>query len=365
MPNFLHGVEVLEVTDGPRPITTVSSSVIALVGSGSVHADFPADTPVLLTSARGVAAKLGETSWMTKAIEAVFKQTGAIVVVVRTTGGDTGVAGSQSDGTGVWALLDARNRVGYAPRIVVAEDADSLTTLDDVKSVVAKLKAVAVISLADSATATDATTWATANGNDRTYLVWPTINGGEDAAPYVAGVIAKTDNDLGFWWSPSNKEIIGITELDMPVDWELGEVACTANVLNEGNVATFIRNGGFRLWGNRVKATDQRYQFLVVRRTADLIFDSIKRAHLWAVDRGITKTYLADVAEEVTAYLRDLKGLGAVLGGACWPDPDLNTPTTIESGQVFFTFDFTPTYPAERVTFRAMLVNDYVSEILS
>lgn len=34
-----------------------------------------------------------------------------------------------------------------------------------------------------------------------------------------------------------------------------------------------------------------------MRRTADLINDSLLRAHLWAVDRNITKTYIDDVIE--------------------------------------------------------------------
>ncbi len=31
--NFLHGVEVLEIDTGPRPISTVRSSVIGIVGN--------------------------------------------------------------------------------------------------------------------------------------------------------------------------------------------------------------------------------------------------------------------------------------------------------------------------------------------
>jgi phage tail sheath protein FI len=56
-------------------------------------------------------------------------------------------------------------------------------------------------------------------------------------------------------------------------------------------------------------------------------------------------------------------GIEAILGGDCWADPDLNTPDQIAQGKVYFDFDFTPPFPAEHVTFRSHLVNDYVKEI--
>jgi uncharacterized protein len=66
----------------------------------------------------------------------------------------------------------------------------------------------------------------------------------------------------------------------------------------------------------------------------------------------------------VNAYLRFLTSLGAILGGKCWADPDLNTPDQIAQGKVYFNFDFTPPYPAEHITFRSHLVNDYLTEIV-
>lgn len=363
---FLHGVEVVEITDGPRPIRTVRSSVIGLVGTATGSpAGFPLNTPVLVTSA-SAAASLGASSYLGKAIEAIYKQAGALVVVVRVASASD-VAGSVSELTGVHALRSAQSTLGYTPRIIVAEGASEATVIDDVKSVAASLRAVAVVGLDSSEieTATDATAWSSLNGNERTYTLWPFVNGGQDPAPFVAGVIARSDNDRGFWWSPSNQEVFGIESMDKPVDFQLGDSTSLANVLNEGNVATFIREGGFRLWGNRSGSTDPKYAFLSVRRTADLIFDSILRAHLWAVDRNITKTYLEDVSEGVNAYLRTLQNLGAVIGGTCWPDPDLNSPANIAQGKVYFNFDFTPPYPAEHVTFRAILTQDYLSEIIS
>lgn len=327
--------------------------------AGGTSSSFPIDTPVLVTSPYGIDDKLGADTYLGKALEAIYKQAGAVVVVVRT----EDVAGDATDLTGVYALKRAQSVVGYTPRIVIAEGADTETTIDDVKAAVSSLRAVAIVGL-DVASATAATTWVTDNANERTYALWPFINGGEDPAPFIAGVIAKSDNDRGFWWSPSNQEVFGIESLDYPVDFQLGDTTSLANILNEGNVATFIRQGGFRLWGNRTGSIDPKWAFLSVRRTADIINDSILRAHLWAVDRNITKTYFEDVTESVNAYLRSLENQGAILGGQCWPDPDLNSPDQLALGKVYFNFDFTAPYPAEHITFRSALVNDYLVDLV-
>ena len=136
------------------------------------------------------------------------------------------------------------------------------------------------------------------------------------------------------------------------------------NVLNGNEVTTIIREDGFRLWGNRTCSADPQWAFLSIRRTADVIHDSLQRTHLWTVDRAITRTYLTDVAEGANGYLRALTAQGAILGGRCWPDPDLNSPANIAQGKVYFDFDFTPPYPAESITFQSTLTHEYLTELL-
>lgn len=328
---------------------------------GAVESSFPLNTPVLVTSHRDIDAKVGANSYLGKALEAIFKQAGAVVAVVRCNNIDGADA---TEMTSVYALKKAQTALGYVPRIIVCEDADLI--IEDVKATADSLRAVAIVGLKIGAVAnaTAATAWVTSNANERTYTLWPSINGGEDPAPYVAGVLAKSDNERGFWWSPSNQEVFGITSLDSPVDFQLGDSTSLANVLNEGKVTTFIRQGGFRVWGNLTGSIDAKWQFLSVRRTADIINDSILANHLWAVDRNITRTYLEDVAGGVNDYLAFLTNLGAIIGGQCWPDPDLNSPDQIALGKVYFNFEFTPPYPAQTVTFRSILTNDYLAELV-
>jgi hypothetical protein len=57
---FLHGVEVLEIDAGPRPIQTVRSSVIGIIGTAPLADEtaFPLNTPVMIAGSRREAAKL-------------------------------------------------------------------------------------------------------------------------------------------------------------------------------------------------------------------------------------------------------------------------------------------------------------------
>ena len=287
--------------------------------------------------------------------------------------------------SGIQAFLAAETAVGVAPRILCApgftgeRPEDPLVpgtylanpVVSELLGIADRLRAVIIADGPDTNDA-DAITYAGDFGNKRVYLVDPGVKRLDStgaividpASARVAGMIAKSDAERGFWWSPSNREMYGIIGTTRAVDFALGDANARANLLNEAKVATIIRQNGFRLWGNRTLSMDAKWAFLSVVRTADMINESLLRAHLWAVDRNITKTYLEDVVEGVNGYLAHLTAIGAILGGKCWADPDLNTPLELAAGKVYFDFDFTPPTPAEHVTFRSRLVNDYFEEVI-
>ena len=80
---FLHGVEVLELDDGSRPIQTVKSSVIGLIGTAPKG---PVNQPTLILGSKTEAVKIfGESSpgfTIPDALSGIFDQTGAVVVVI-------------------------------------------------------------------------------------------------------------------------------------------------------------------------------------------------------------------------------------------------------------------------------------------
>lgn len=305
--------------------------------------------------------------------------------VTLTGGGGTGATAEATVSGGVVTKITVTNSgSGYttAPTVALAGGGGTGATATAsvgvaANAVVSELLGIAnrlrAVIIADGPNTNDADAIAYRGdfGSKRVYVVDPKVLVLDEdgttitdwSSPRVAGLIARIDNERGFWWSPSNQEIYGIQGTARTIDFVLGDASSRANLLNENEVATIIRQDGFRLWGNRTCSSDQKWAFLCVVRTADIINDSLMRAHLWAVDRGITKQYVNDVIEGVNAYLRNLVGLGAILGGTCWADPDLNTADQIADGKVYFDFDFTAVYPAEHIIFRSQLTNDYISEV--
>lgn len=355
--------------------------------AGGVDEPFPLNQPVLVAGDVRYAAKLGTAGTLPQAMTDIYKQAGAVVVVVRVPEGADedatmanvigGVDTVTGQYRGAWAFLGAESAMGFCPKILIAPGFTHQRPSDMKNLVVAEMEGIAArlraVIIKDGPNTNDA---AAVNdrrdfGSKRVYIVDPAVqvsaNGDIVTAPAsaaVAGLIARVDNYKGFWHSPSNNELFGIVGTARPIDFVLGDSSSRANLLNEREVATIIRQNGFRLWGNRTCAADPKWAFLSVVRTADMINESLLRAHMWAVDRNITRTYYDDVVGGVNAYLASLVAQGAIIGGRCWADKAFNTPTDIQSGHATFSFDFTAPYQAERVTFRSMMVNDYLEEIL-
>ncbi|MQX37867.1 phage tail sheath C-terminal domain-containing protein [Roseospira navarrensis] len=459
---FLHGTEVVEVSDGIRPIRTAASAIIGLIGTApdADAAAFPLDTPVLLIGQPRKAALLGAAGTLKDALDGIWDQGSATVVVVRVEEGVdqaatlSNIIGDRTLLTGVHAFTAARSVVDTTPRILVApgytgmrptgvsgitvsaggsgyDQATTTVTLTGDGAgaeatavvtdgaitgititragigyttaptvsisgdgtgasataavgtvgnpVVAELLGIAprlrAVILADgpSTTPEDAATYRGDWGSDRVYIVaphvqvWDTdLDGAVDqpASARAAGVISRMDREKGFWWSPSNQVIAGIVGTSRPVGWSMGDPNSEANWLNEREITTIIRREGFRLWGNRTTSADPLWAFLSVRRTADMVYDAVEAAFLWAMDRPLSPQLVLDIQESVNAYLRALKARGAILGGRCWLDPELNTPADLMAGHLTLDFDIEPPAPMERLTFRAHREAGYYTELV-
>lgn len=395
MPDLVHGIDYVEITSGVRPITPARSSIIGIVGTAPEASDtgdyaFPVDTPVLITTAlqarqliyNDVAGTGDDGGTLLDAIEGIFAQCNAAVVMTRVAAGvddaatATAAAGSASGKTGIWALLDSEGATGVVPRILAAPGISQFATGPTVTDVPAallgvakRLLGIAIIESGNTTAADAATAEALVTGDrSRAYFVDPFVTAGGITKPpsgYIAGLIALSDQERGWWWNPSNRPLTGITGTSRMVDFAIGDASCEADILNGNHIATIIRHNGFRLWGGRsLEKDDARWKFISTRRIADQIQLAIKTSHMWAVDRNITRNYVQEVKAGIESYLRNLTAQGAILGGSVWLDEDLNTPEAIANGEVYWDFDFTPVSPAEKLTFRGHLTNDYISEVV-
>ena len=287
------------------------------------------------------------------------------------------IIGEASDHSGLQALLSAKSFVHVTPRIIIAprfthQKPDAVTrnpVVAEIQQVCRKLRAIAYIDC--DGTSKEA---AVAHRNDfaedeRLVFLEPWIkaqipgSGGtiitQPQSARWAGVTAFVDNTMGFYNSPSNKQINGVLGLSRPVSFELGEIDTEANYLNSNNICTLIYEQGLRTWGN----TAASGRFINVRRVADMINESIK---YWAItfqDRNITKGLIEDLLQGVNDYIGRLKAEGAILGGKAWIDKTRNTRPVIALGQLVIDFDFTAGTPLNKLTFRSHLVDDYFEEI--
>ena len=91
--DYHHGVRVIEINEGSRPIRTVSTAVLGLIATAD-DADalaFPLNTPVLITNVRAAMAKAGKKGTLYRVLEAIAAQTKPLTVVVRVSEGKTEV----------------------------------------------------------------------------------------------------------------------------------------------------------------------------------------------------------------------------------------------------------------------------------
>ena len=230
-----------------------------------------------------------------------------------------------------------------------------------------KLRAVAVIDAPN--TYTNIAEYARDFDDSRAYLVAPKVRNvlGEPdwASGYAAGLIAVNDATNGFWFSPSNMPLKGVSGQDIPIDFKQGSNASRAATLNNQNVTTVIRKNGFKLWGNRMVTTAPGLNFITARRIIDLIVDSLQNALFNQVDRPITRDLIDGISETVNGFLRQMEARNAIAGGECFPDPDLNSAQSLANGEVHFSIMVSPTPPAESIKVRVLITDQYLEEILA
>ncbi|MDH0729625.1 phage tail sheath family protein [Pseudomonas sichuanensis] len=384
MSGFFHGVTVTNVDTGARSIALPSSSIIGLVDTFTEgpNVTAKANDLVLITSERDAVAAFGLNAPITKACRAIYSRAKAVIVAcgvakvedaAEQTSAIIGNVLADGKRTGLQALLDGKSRFNAQPRLLVAPKHSATQAVGTALVALAdKLRAIAII---DGPNSTDeaAIAYAKNFGAKRAFLVDPGVRYWDNDAEatvdapgsaWVAGLFAWTDREYGFWASPSNKEFVGITGTTRAVEFLDGDDSCRANLLNNANIATIIRDDGFRLWGNRTLSSDPKWAFVTRVRTMDIVMDAILYGHKWAVDRSITATYVKDVTEGLQAFMRDLKNQGAIINFEVYADPQLNTASQLEQGKVYWNIRFTDVPPAENPNFRVEVTNQWLTEVL-
>ena len=382
---YHHGVRVIEINDGVRPIRTISTSVIGVVCT-SPDADavtFPLNKPVLLTNALAAIGKAGTSGTLKPTLEAISAQVNTLVVVVRvadgadeaeTTSNLVGTVTPTGEYTGLKALLAAQSMLKVKPRILGVPGLDNLPVATELVAIAKKLRAFAYISAAGAITKEEAVAYRDNFGDREVMVIWPDFtvwdttqnqNVAGWATARALGLRAKLDKEVGWHKTLSNIPVGGVTGVTKAVFWDLQDPSTDAGYLNSNEVTALINVEGFRFWGSRTCSTDPLFCFENYTRTAQVLADTIADAHLWAIDKPLTPTLVKDIIEGINAKFRELKNLGYIIDGKAWYNEDLNEAATLKVGRLFIDYDYTPVPPLEDLTFQQRITDTYLIDFAS
>lgn len=386
MSDFHHGVQVVEINDGTRVITTVSTAIIGMVCTAN-DADekaFPLNTPVLITDVIAAQGKAGKTGTLLPALTAIGDQCKPVTVVVRVAESENEdekaaaaetlsniIGGADENGqyTGLKALLTAEAATGVKPRILGVPGLDSQEVATALATVCQSLRAFGYISSWECKTISDAIKYRDNFSQRELMLIWPDFiswdtTANASATAYATaralGLRAKIDQDTGWHKTLSNVGVNGVTGISASVFWDLQASGTDADELNEAGVTTLVRKDGFRFWGNRTCSDDPLFLFENYTRTAQVLADTMAEAHMWAVDKPMTATLIRDIIDGINAKFRELKSNGYIIDGNCWFDESANDKETLKAGKLYVDYDYTPVPPLESLTLRQRITDTYL-----
>ena len=396
--SFLHGVETIEITKGARTIQTVKTAVVGIVGTAPINevdTEYKTiNTPTLILNETEAVRYFGKQRngfTIPQALQAIFDQGAGIAIVINVfdpakheSVSDVRVAdiigsvdATTGKRTGMKAFEECYSLFGYYPKTIIAPVyCEEATVVTEMNTICNKIRAMGIVDAPVGATVQDVITGRGPQGtinfntsSERIILCYPHLKVYDSESdtiklqPYsqrLAGVIAAKDVDRGYHWSPSNTEIQGIVGTERQLTSMINDPTSEVNTLNEAGIVTVFNSygSGFRTWGNRSAAypsSTHPTNFINVRRTADILHESVEYSMLQFIDYPIDDGLIDSICETVNQFIRTLIGRGALIDGKCSYNEDKNPSTEIANGHLLFDIEFMPPTPAERITFESYI----------
>jgi phage tail sheath protein FI len=347
MSDFHHGVQVVEINDGTRVISTVSTAIIGMVctASDADAATFPLNEPVLITSVQSAIAKAGKKArWPPP--PGHRRPVKPVIVVVRVaegTGDDAeaqtisniiGTTDENGKYTGLKALLTAEAVTGVKPRILGVPGLDPSKWRPRSRRSVRSCAPLAMSARGAVRPFPRPCKYRENFSQRELMVIWPdflawdtTANATETAwaTARALGLRAKIDQDTGWHKTLSNVGVNGVTGISASVFWDLQESGTDADLLNEAGVTTLIRKDGFRFWGNRTCSDDPLFLFENYTRTAQVIADTMAAGAYVGGRQAHHRNLIRDIVAGINAKFRELKTTAI---SSMRPAGLMNRPTT-------------------------------------
>jgi hypothetical protein len=292
--------------------------------------------------------------------------------------------------TGIQALQTTFQTMGLFAKLLITPTFHDASTSANLLAMATKLRAISFTDAPPNTTVATAIANRGAAGNafnqasDRLALTFPwqlktptsisptgvvvsaqgtigytTLTGTVDTpySTWVAGATAASDISNGFWFSPSNTIINGILGPDVSLYMSAYDPTSDTNALNAAGIMT-VFNGfgtGYRTWGNRASSFPSSgavTTFIAVRRTLDVVEQSIQYSSLPFADKPITNGLINSILQSVNAFLNSLIQQGALIAGSTVTyNPVDNPPASLANGQLTFEVSVMPPPPAEQIIY--------------
>lgn len=369
---YHHGVRVIEVNDGIRPIRTIATAIVGFVATSSDADDtvFPVGRLALITNPQAAIAKAGTTGTLKRVLECITAQSNPVCIVARVSPDEEATQGEIDSlvNTAVLSLASSKSLFGITPRIIGMPGLENAATVG-AAGYLDGLRMFYYGYAYGCAAKEDAAVLRNSLSARNLMLIWPDFKrstAGDDAGLVAVatalGLRAKIDEEVGWHKTISNVAVNGVTGLTELLFVDLQSTASDNDYLNGNDVTTMVNHKGFRFWGSRTCSDDPLFAFENYTRTAHVLADTISEAMLWAVDKPMHPSLVKDILDSINAKFRQLKALGYIIDANAWYDETVNSPTTLKDGQLYIDYDYTPVPPLENLMLRQRITDRYLAD---
>jgi phage tail sheath protein FI len=191
----------------------------------------------------------------------------------------------------------------------------------------------------------------TSSKTDKTIAVAPSA--------FAAGIWSRFDDKLGVWKAPAGMKA-GVND-SVGLQYIVGDAEQSQLNPSGVNCIRDMPKAGTLIWGSRTLATgtDPEWRYVPVRRTANMIEQSIFEGTQWAVFEPNDHRLWSSLRSSIASYMNGLFRRGA-LQGASASDAyfvscglgDTMTQSDVDAGNVIVTVGFAPLKPAEFIIVR-------------
>jgi phage tail sheath protein FI len=171
---------------------------------------------------------------------------------------------------------------------------------------------------------------------------------------HMAGIYARSDNNVGVHKDPANEIIMGIDQLKLPINNLVQAILNPVGV----NCLRYFKGQGNLVWGGRTTSTDPDWKYINVRRLFIFVEHSIQLGTQWVVFEPNDQTLWARARRSVTDFLTGLWMDGMLQGTTkeeaffvrC--DQTTMTQADLDNGRFIMLIGIAAVKPAEFVIFR-------------